>query len=227
MGGLLSGLSYLLRPTVHAPVDLYTHPQFPAVSALALAGGLLLLLSLPGMYARQAAQAGRLGLVGYLLFSIGLAALDVGSNALYTFIPRYLIENAGLADWFATEGGFESRLGSGYMIYFLVGFVAINSGTILYGIATFRARVFPRAAALLIALAIPITFVLSSVPGIGDRPLLILFVALIWCGIWLWNGKRRAPSGSAMFPAAASDRAPDPSPGYPEEWAGPRPRTHI
>lgn len=203
VGGLLSGLSYLLRPAVSAPVDLYTHPLFPVVSGLALAGALLLLLSLPGMYARQAARAGRLGLAGFLLFSTGLAAFDVGSNALYNFIPRYLIENAGLVDWFVAEGGFESRLGGGFMIYFLVGFMAINLGTILYGIATFRARVYPRAAALLIALAIPVTFVLSAVPGIGDRPLVLLFAGLIWCGLWLCRGRSAVPSSAALSPVTA------------------------
>ena len=72
-------------------------------------------------------------------------------------------------------------------------------GGLLYGIATFRTRVFPRPAAVLIFGGVIVGFVLSILnnPVIGDRPIILMLAGFAWCGLSLWvNRRSKSPAGA-------------------------------
>jgi hypothetical protein len=142
------------------------------------------------MYAWQAEKAGRLGLVGFIVSYVGLMVLEVGTGLLYAFIPPMLASNP--ATQFLVNqpkgGGFEGQMGAAFLVFFLIGLLGSNIGGLLYGIATWRARVFPRTAAILIFGGVIVGFVLSMLnnPLIGDRPILIILAGFAWCGLSFW-----------------------------------------
>jgi hypothetical protein len=79
----LSGLAVLIGMTIMGiasvlysragGVALYLDPLVPADDLAKLFGSLIFLIGLPGLYAFQAARAGRLGLAGFVLSFFGLA----------------------------------------------------------------------------------------------------------------------------------------------------------
>lgn len=96
----------------------------PGISLLLLLASILLLLSLPGMYAKQSEAAGWLGLVGHGLLQAGLILIVVIAAAplLYPSIR---------------EAPGES------LVAFALG-IALTFGLLLTGMATLRAGVYPR-----------------------------------------------------------------------------------
>lgn len=132
-------------------------------------GALFLLLGLPAMYAHQSRQAGRLGLIGFVLTFLGLATVEVGTAVL----PESLY----------------AQIGTAFTIVFAIGFIMLNLGLIVYGIATLRARVFPRWAAVLLIVGVPAIFLGNLSPLIGAKPEVLIFLGLAWCGAVLWSGK--------------------------------------
>jgi hypothetical protein len=102
----------------------------PLANALMFPASILLLLSLPAMYARQADAVGWLGLIGHVLLQIGilLFVLVSGPPLLYSSFDR----------------PFENSLTA-----FLLG-NALSLGLLITAIATLRAGVFPRWAGILL-----------------------------------------------------------------------------
>jgi len=108
-----------------------TTQQLPLLTnALLFSSSILLLLSLPAMYARQADAAGWLGLMGHALLQTGILLFVVVSA------PPLLYSSFELP--------FEISLTG-----FLLG-MALTLGLLLTAIATLRAGVFPRWAGILL-----------------------------------------------------------------------------
>ncbi len=158
---------------------------FVAQQILFLLGAVLLLCGLFGLYARQSVAAGRLGLVGFLVAFVGTTLL-AGLFFVQAFFVPYL----------ATK--FPEVLNAGEQGLLTVGFgmtfVVFPVGWLLFGIATLRARVYPRAAAIL--LIIGTVFTLVPIPAAT----VVLDVAVAWLGLSLL----REGSVSAAQPARAS-----------------------
>ena len=146
---------------------------------LALFALYALLLALTGLYLRQADAAGKLGLVGYLIAFLGTLLL-AGDWWFETFIvPRI----AAVAPEVMT-GAITGSMAIGAAATF--GLFAL--GWIVFGIASFRANVFPRPAAGLL--------ILGGVVGIlaGSTPYQIpLAIAVGWIGYSLTRSERAAP----------------------------------
>jgi hypothetical protein len=150
----------------------------PGVSSLLLLSSIYLLLSLPAMYARQAATAGWLGLVGHALLQTGRLLLVVlaATPLLYPSFNPVPGEN---------------------IVVFLLG-IALTLGLLLTGIATIRAEVFPRWAGIMLLAAMAgfffVFFVAEFLPPITGQLGSAIFgallaLALAWIGIALWIGK--------------------------------------
>jgi hypothetical protein len=159
-------------------------PPMPLGSLLLLVGSMLLMLALPGMYARQAEAAGALGLLGHTLLAVGNVAL-IGFGAAPLFNPSV----TGLDEE-------ETIVGGLLLLALLLGFV-------LTAVATLRAAVYPRWSGILL-LAAGVEFLLiffgpeglPSIAGaiIGVSWAVSLAVALAWIGVALWRGaSQRAP----------------------------------
>ena len=159
----------------------------PGVSLLMLVSSILLLLSLPAMYARQANAAGWLGLFGYFLLQAGILILVVlaATPLLYPSLKPIPGEN---------------------LVVFLLG-IALTIGLLLTGIATIRADVFPRWAGILLLAAMAGFFFdffvaefLPPVAGqIGSAIFgVLLALALAWYGVALWTGNLGPVVGNAV-----------------------------
>ncbi len=82
IGSLLVAITTILRGAISNPLHLLWVP----FSLLYFIGSVLVLLSFPGLYARQAKETGVLGLSGFILFFIAGLMFGVGASVLNTFI---------------------------------------------------------------------------------------------------------------------------------------------
>jgi len=162
-------------------------PFTPGVSLLMLLSAILLLLSLPAMYARQANAAGWLGLAGHVLLQTGILILVMlaATPLLYPSLKPIPGEN---------------------LVVFLLG-IALTIGLLLTGIATIRAGVYPRGAGILILAAMAgfffVFFVAEFLPPltgqVGSAIFgILLALSLAWIGIALLTGKLSPAIGNVI-----------------------------
>jgi hypothetical protein len=167
------------------------------MSGLAIAG-------LTGMYLHQRRRAGRLGLVGYLVFTVGYLLMS-GVEAIAAFVlpgeahsrPGYVNDVLRASAGMKTAGD----IGALQTLLNLMG-VTYLAGGLLFGIALYRARVLARwAAALLVAGAVGIA-ALKFLPASFDRPMAVpTGIALIGLGVSLWRTQRTSTAPVAPAPA--------------------------
>jgi hypothetical protein len=140
---------------------------------LYLLGVMLLLVGLVGLYASHSQAAGALGLVGFLVAFAG-TVLVAGFLWASTFIaPALAAEVPEFLDAGAPPGLFLT-------------FITFAVGWLLFGIATLRARVYPRWAAILL--------IVGAVIAILPLPFttIVLSVAVAWLGFHLFTGRDAA-----------------------------------
>ena len=177
-GAALLGIA-ILRISLHPVVNqLFTS----GISLVFLISSILLLLSFPGMYLRQANSAGWLGLAGFVLLQIGILILVVMASTplLYPEIKTPSGEN---------------------IVVFLLG-IALVIGLLLTGIATIQAKVFPLGSGILILTATAgfffVFFIAEFLPPISGQIGsaffgVVLALALIRIGVSIWNILRVIP----------------------------------
>jgi hypothetical protein len=148
----------------------------PLANALMFHASILLLLSLPAMYARQADAAGWLGLIGHAQLQTGVLLFVVVSAPplLYSSFDR----------------PFENSLTA-----FLLG-IALSLGLLLTAIATVRAGVFPRWAGILLLIGTAgfffSFFIAEWLPRLAGQVVGVitnipLGLALAWIGFSMWE----------------------------------------
>jgi hypothetical protein len=175
---LIAGSALLGFAIVSISIQPVVNQQFtPGISRVVLLSSILLLLSFPGMYMKQANSAGWLGLAGFALLQTGMLLLVVMASTplLYPSIKVPSGEN---------------------IVVFLLG-IALIFGLFLTGIATIQARVFPLWSGILLLLAtaaIFFTFLIAEflppmTGQIGSAFFgIVLAIALIWIGLSIWTG---------------------------------------
>lgn len=148
----------------------------PSNSILLLLASGLLLVSLPGMYVRQASAAGSLGFVGFALLEAGLVLVVMVASTPILY-PTLKLPT------------------SEHPILFLLG-VALVLGLILTAIATLQARVYPSwSGTLLIAATVGFLFsffiaeFLPPITGqVGSAFFgVVLGFGLAWAGLFMWR----------------------------------------
>lgn len=152
---------------------------------------ILALLVLTSMYLWQRPASGILGDIGYIVNFIGLALL-IGVDFAGNYILPYLSKNA-------TQ---ELFAGPTRFIFVLCAMVFL-AGVVLFGLATFRAGVFPK----LVAVMYIIGFVLYSLsPFLPDSIVRIAqvmgSVAVMWFGYLLVTGTMPMEARSMVRPSA-------------------------
>lgn len=176
LAAVVSGVASVIGDLLSLGVDLEsaesaaTAPYF-FVFLLYLLGTVLLLLGLVGIYASQSEAAGILGLVGFLAAFTGTALVS-GTIWFELFItPSLAVEAPELA---------EAELGlAGFALSFLLAII----GWLLFGVATLRAHVYPRWAAVLLIVGAIVSF--APVPLAGA----VLSVAVVSLGFILFTGR--------------------------------------
>ncbi len=146
------------------------------VAGLYLLATLLLSLGLVGLYAHQAEVSGASGLVGFLAAFVGTTLVSGTFWAQAFFAPA--VAEAAPAFLY---GELPGSLGAGFVGSFLV----FSLGWAAFGILTFRARVRPRWAAVL--LVVGAVLVVLPLPFNS----LVFDTAMIWLGsdLFLAGGK--------------------------------------
>lgn len=195
VAAMVAGIIFAAIQPIH-PADQVasvTTQTWAIITPLKTAMCLLFLLGIVGIYARQVNKAGWFGLAGFLLFSLSwaLQTAFVFAEAfimpqLATIAPKFVDGYLGISYGRASE----VNLGSLPALYSLVG-VSYMLGGLLLGIATLRARVLPRWAAGLLAVAAAITPAAALFPHNIQRFAAVpVAVALVCLGYALWSERR-------------------------------------
>lgn len=134
--------------------------------------GVLLLLGLVGLYARQAEASGILGLIAFLVAFAG-TALMLGTWWTNAFVPPVLAqENSRLL-----ETGPTGVLNFAFTLSFSLAAL----GWLLFGLVSLRARIYPRAATVALMVGAALTFAPLPVSGT------VLYLAIAWMGLKLFS----------------------------------------
>jgi len=169
-----------------------TDPVFMVVSAAYFVAFPLLLIALVALYWRQAGRAGLFGAVAFCAALIGTVAL-AGDMWFDAFAVPWLVQVAPAVVS-------ADRSGSLLMTGWLVSVVLFSLGWIMFGLASFRSRVFPRALSIAVGLGGLIGFKAATAPwGVA------LGLAVAALGFWLVRQDRIAhakPALSAPEPVA-------------------------
>jgi hypothetical protein len=183
LGAALLIISDFLSFTVLSgdPMEFVTTGTYLADGTARVFAGVLLLLGLVGLYARQSEAVGPLGLVAFLAAFAG-TALIFGTWWTNAFVAPVLAqENSRLL-----ETGPTGVLGVAFTLSFALGAV----GWLLFGLVSLRARVYPRAAVIALIVGAVLTFV--PLPGAG----VVFYVAVAWLGLTLFS-RQEAFAGRA------------------------------
>lgn len=143
-----------------------------ADGSMRVLAGVLLLLGLVGLYARQSEASGGLGLVAFLIAFAG-TALILGTWWTNAFVAPSLATEAPAF----LEAGPTGVLGVGFTLSFALGAV----GWLLFGLVSLRTRIYPRAAVIVLIVGAVLTFV--PLPGAG----VVFYVAIAWLGFALFS----------------------------------------
>ena len=154
------------------------------LSTMFLLGSLLLLVALVGLYARQSEAAGTLGLAGFLVALVGTGLL-VGMMWTMAFVvPSAAIEAPAFLDAEETAGPLDMG--------FMLSGIAVAVGWALFGVATLRARVFPRRAAIVLKVGALLTVL--PLPATT----LLIDVAVAWLGLSLLSEQGRSTAETSI-----------------------------
>ena len=196
LSAIVAGLSIIVIGMFH-PLNIssaVTTAAWINVHIFAIALGFFGLFGMAGLYARQVEESGWLGMIGFLLLSAWMT-LVCGFSFVEAFIePRLVTESpafvASLMGMFTSMPS-EIDLGILPTLWNISGLLIIL-GPLLFGIATFRARVLPRWAGGLLALVAVLVPVGGMVPPEYQAKLIMipLGLAVAWLGYALFVERR-------------------------------------
>jgi hypothetical protein len=167
----------------HTPQEVLSG-SWPWVEGLLFVGFVLSTLGVPGLYLRQAARAGGLGFVGLGLLSLGLLG-EVSLGAISTFIIPIL------GQWAPTflTGSSSDKIPLVTFLVLILGTTLLQAvGGILLGMASIRARVFPRWAGILLLASSILSLLIAPLQSSSLANLVELvangtfFLAFAWFG---------------------------------------------
>ena len=205
----LAGLSAILAGVCFIVIGIFHPENIPAsvttaswvnVHIFATALGFFGLFGMAGLYARQVEKAGWLGLAGFIIFT-GWMTIVCGLSFVEAFIlPSLATESPAFVKGLL---GMYSSIPSAVNLGILPTLWNISSpmfivGPLLFGIATFRARVLPRWAGALLVLGAVLIPVGALVPPEWQPKVMIpVGLAFAWLGYALFS-ERRAPAAEPM-----------------------------
>src|SRR5262249_53267175 len=152
---------------------------------------LFFLLGITGLYARQADRAGFLGLAGFVLLFTSWAF-----QTAFVFAEAFILPPlAAVAPEFVDGAlgisyGHTGTVNHGAMptLYSVLVGITYMLGGLVFGIATFRARILPRWPAGLLAVAAALTPLAALLPHAQQRYAAVpVALALAWLGYALWS----------------------------------------
>ncbi|MFZ1671242.1 MAG: hypothetical protein WBB77_03515 [Candidatus Nanopelagicales bacterium] len=175
-------------------LDTVTTSEWVVRSTAKLLMTALALVGITGIYLRQFRQVGVMGLIGYLLFSLGYLAM-LGVEVVAAFVLPALTESdpGFVSDILRAAAGGSTVGDIGLMqVVLSISGIGYMVGGLVFGIAIFRAGVLAKWAAALLAAGTISTLALSVLPEAFNRFFALpVGVALVGLGLSLWNDQRR------------------------------------
>ena len=135
-------------------------------SVIFLIGRVLVVFALPALYLYHASSAGKFGFLAFTLAMLG-NTLMVASDWSDVFIGPVLRD---------LDPSLFEEPPARIMVGFMINFIPETLGWLLLGISAFRARVFPRAASILLMFGVVLAFVGPSWSYV------VLYAAVVWMG---------------------------------------------
>ena len=198
----LAGLSAIMAGVCFLVIGIFHPLNIPAsvttatwinVHYFATALGFFGLFGMAGIYVRQVEKAGWLGLAGFILFT-GWMTLVCGLS----FVEAFILPSLATGSPAFVKGllGMYSSVPSAINLGILPTLWNISGpmyivGPLLFGIATFRARVFPRWAGALLVLGAVLVPVGALVPPEWQPKIMIpAGLSFVWLGYTLFSEQR-------------------------------------
>ena len=182
--------------------DLFIREMAKATMAvLALAG-------ITGLFARCHRRLGILGLVGYILVSLGYLAIFAVQCIVGFVLPTVARTSPAFVQDFIDAAMGRTAAGDiGHLsILFLIAGLGYSIGGLLFGVALFRTGIVSRWASALFACATVSALALAVLPESFSRPLAVpTGIALIGLGSSLWRDQRNLTE--TVDPAAPTSLA--------------------
>lgn len=189
---MLAGVLYIVIQFIHPPekITSVTTSSWLIVACLSIAMSLSFFIGVIGIYIKQVAKTGWVGLIGFVLFSL-FWLISMTFNFIEAFVLPLLINDApmfveGMLGLFG-ENESEANLGIFTILAPIAG-VLYMLGGLLLGIATFWAKVFPRSVGVLLSFAAVVTLATAIIPHPFDRILALpMGIVFIWLGFILYS----------------------------------------
>ncbi len=203
-----SGLLFIAVQVKHPDLDLSfaTTTEFKIRQGMKVVMAALALAGITGMYLRQVKKTGVLGLIAYLLFGAGYLAMLSVEVAGLVVLPSIADSSPEYVSNVLVVAGGGHAPGDIGLIQALISAMGIGflGGSLLFGIALYRANILARWASALLAVAAVATAISPQLP-INQRLFAIpTSVALIGLGYSLWR-EQRTPA-IATVPSTASSQ---------------------
>jgi hypothetical protein len=202
VAAVVGGLLYLGVQIKHPNLDLalVSTTEWKVRQTMKVLFASLSLVGITGMYLRQVTRTGVLGLIGYLVLSIGfLAMLSVEVIGLVVVPAIAATSPAYVNDILAVAVPGGHATGDLGLIQPLISLMGIGflGGSALFGIALFRANILARWAAALLALGAVATLTIPFLPQVNFRLFAIpTAVALVGLGYSQWRDQRTPATAS-------------------------------
>ncbi len=205
LSAMVAGIMYVIvglsHPFVghHGGLSSVTTDVWVLTHALTIGVSFFGLLGIAGIYARQAEEAGWLGLAGFLLFSLWLVLVPGFTFFEALILPLLAIDAPSFAEGFlgiftGSAGG--TSLGTLATVWTLMGPMYMLGG-LLFGIATLRAGILSRWAAGVFGFGAVSSLAFALLPrALEPLAAVPVGVGLAWLGYALWS-EQRAPVSEA------------------------------
>jgi hypothetical protein len=195
VAAVAAGLIFIGVQINHPPSDVsaVTTTEWAVRNSLKVLMAALALAGITGMYLRQVKQIGVLGLLGYVVFSIGYLLITSSTVISAYVLPSLADTDPGYVNDVLAAGTGGTPSGDIGLLQgvFRVQGIGYLAGSLVFGIALFRARVLARWAAALLAVGGLVTVALSVLPDAFYRFLAFPNgIAMAALGYSLWRTVR-------------------------------------
>ena len=197
LAAVAAGLLFVGVQVGHPEItlDFVQTTQWTVRQGMKVAMAVLALAGITGMYLRQVREIGLLGLVGYLVLSLGYLFMLCVEVIAMTVIPAVAQSSPDYVSGVvavATNSSSTADLGLFVPLNMLVA-VGYLLGGLLFGTALFRAGILARWAAALLAVAAVATLAIPLLPMVNQRLFAVPNgIAMIGLGWSLWREQRSA-----------------------------------
>jgi hypothetical protein len=210
-GAVVAGLMFVAIQPLH-PADTLesvTTDAWAIIHYATLAMLALFVVGITGIYVSQIEKIGWLGLAGYVVLVVGLLLTAIG-GVIEAFVQPLVASSnpafvQGMLDMVHGHPT-DADLGAIPLVW-NVSSAGFLGGTLLFGIANFRAGILSRWASAIFAVGLfavaPIAGLLGS-PRVGAIP---IGIGLAWLGYSLWSQRRRAEAPAVAAPAREAGTA--------------------